>query len=323
MVAAYHFRLWSNIDVPPRVAGFLAYWGLYGVSIFFMLSGFSLAYSYDSSFRSEINPERTTRYLRRRIGRIAPLFLLVLALSVAGKLATSDDPVSALQIFTNATLLFGFYDPSDTPVVGGWSIGTEMAFYLCLPFLILFKRCAIGILIGVIVLSAGIGTMLSSHASLADGWKVYVSPSNHLIFFAIGAFLSPTVGKVRPLSATGLLAGLAIALTLLFWVCSGTSEIALVTGWFKVLMVSLSVAIVLMFSLWNPPGALVSACVTLGGLSYSMYLVHPLFFFGAAIFIHLNAVATLSIFIACIILAAILDIWLDRPIQTLMKARGW
>lgn len=323
MVAAYHFNLWSNLAEPPIVRGFMAFWGLYGVSIFFILSGYSLAYSYGQTFSSEITPARFARYMKRRAGRIAPLFVGVLALSIAGKIATSHNDVSAAQILSNATLLFGLYDPSDTPVIGGWSIGIEMVFYLILPYLIIARKSAAALMAIVLLVSWQTTAGLAQFPSLEAGWKSYVGPSNHFIFFASGAFMALLATRRSAQPGWRLLLSLGLMAVAIAWICSGKSELDLVTSWARLALVGISILVVYLSSQWKPPIAAITACDRLGGLSYAMYLIHPLVFFGASVFGAVSGGAMAALFFVCIAIASLVDIYLDRPTQALVKRLGW
>lgn len=323
MVAAYHFNLWSNLAEPPIVHGIIAFWGLYGVSIFFILSGYSLAYSYGQAFSSEIAPGKLVRYMKRRAGRIAPLFVGILALSIAGKIATVGDNVSIVQMLSNATLLFGFYDPSDTPVIGGWSIGIEMVFYLILPYLIIARNYAAAIMAIVVLVTWQTTASLSQFPSLDAGWKSYVAPSNHAIFFGSGAFMALLASERSEQPGWKLLLSLGLMVIAITWICSGKSELELVTSWTRLILIWISVLIVYVSSLWTPPTSAIKICDRLGGLSYAMYLVHPLVFFGASVFVSVSGGAIIYLFFACVVIASLIDIYLDRPTQALAKRFGW
>ena len=65
--------------------------GTYGVSVFFVLSGYSLAHAHERHFCSGLDGERLQAYFKRRFGRLAPLFAV--AISFAGKVLVTGKPV--------------------------------------------------------------------------------------------------------------------------------------------------------------------------------------------------------------------------------------
>lgn len=124
--SAFTATSWINSPIPLD----------YGVSFFFVLSGFILAHSH---FESSSQPSVKSFYVAR-FARIWPLhiatFFLCLALIPERARVSSD---SFLTVFANLTLV-----QSWIPKAGyffsynsvSWSISTEAFFYLCFPFLI-------------------------------------------------------------------------------------------------------------------------------------------------------------------------------------------
>jgi peptidoglycan/LPS O-acetylase OafA/YrhL len=102
--------------------------GYHGVTVFFVLSGFLI---YQSAMG---RPVPVARFVRRRIRRIYPTFLVVLALRIAfGVLLPSFDRVPAegslLYLAQNALLLPGVF-PIAPIVPVAWSLSYEICFYL-------------------------------------------------------------------------------------------------------------------------------------------------------------------------------------------------
>lgn len=98
----------------------------FGVYLFFVLSGASLAYTYGERIAAG-HDFALGRFLWVRYVRLAPLYLALMVVVLPWKLL--KDGASAelgLRYVLNATLLFGFYNPSVNAVlVGGWSLGIE------------------------------------------------------------------------------------------------------------------------------------------------------------------------------------------------------
>jgi peptidoglycan/LPS O-acetylase OafA/YrhL len=103
-----------------------------GVTLFFVLSGFVMAWTYRDS-RVLLSRAGYLTYLRNRFARIFPLYWIVLALVLV------LTPASTPQYWvTNLFLLGGLLGPPTVGIVQSWTLGVEMTFYLLMP-LILFQ----------------------------------------------------------------------------------------------------------------------------------------------------------------------------------------
>lgn len=112
--------------------------GQLGVQLFFVVSAITLCISMEQRWNEK---HRTIKYLLRRFFRIAPLYYTGILFYFLFSALVNSSPVnmnrdSFINILANFVFLHGFYPPANNSVVpGGWSIGTEMAFYLCFPIL--------------------------------------------------------------------------------------------------------------------------------------------------------------------------------------------
>jgi peptidoglycan/LPS O-acetylase OafA/YrhL len=150
----------------------LGLFGIYGVSIFFVLSGYCLAHVYEQTFTSSVNASQFSAYLRRRIGRIAPLFILVIVATTVGRsLISMGSLPPPFLLLTNSTLLFGFINPASTPVVGGWTIGVEVVFYLLFPFVMLMRHRPFQMIGISFLLTLFVSHDVSLHGSLPEAWN--------------------------------------------------------------------------------------------------------------------------------------------------------
>lgn len=101
-----------------------------GVTVFFVLSGFVLTYSYPALNK----PGETRQFYIGRIARIFPAHLVTLLAAVA-----LGVPFAAPYFLANALLLQSWFPTGDyffSYNAVSWSISTEMSFYLAFPFLI-------------------------------------------------------------------------------------------------------------------------------------------------------------------------------------------
>ncbi len=124
----------------------IAYWttayGQMGVQLFFVASAFTLSLS---AHRRKGEERPVSKYWIRRFARIAPMYyvgiLLYFVISLMegylsqGQLAILPK-YSWENTLSNMLFVHGFFPPANNNIVpGGWSIGTEMAFYLIFPLL--------------------------------------------------------------------------------------------------------------------------------------------------------------------------------------------
>ena len=120
----------------------LAEYGQMGVQLFFVASAYTLCISY---FRRKGEPRPIVSFLIRRFFRIAPLYyvaiILYFLLHLVKQMYHRADhlqfyPYSFLNVVSNLAFVHGFVPPANNKIVpGGWSIGTEVAFYVCFPLL--------------------------------------------------------------------------------------------------------------------------------------------------------------------------------------------
>lgn len=256
MVALYHMLSWSG------VAEFYS-WGLFGVYVFFALSGASLVVAYRDRFARGMP---ASEFLLYRFVRLAPLFLMVLALSVH-----STGEKNLLQ---TATLLFGLADPgSRSLVTGGWSIGVEFVFYLMFPLLLSLALCParywIGALLAVVQL-VFVNEVIAG--DLRSNWVAYTQPLAFIAYFYIGCLIG-----ARALEGAGSTGGTALCVACVAGILIGTadSQAATLTGLRGVLLF-----ILVLTSVHYSVGLRVPAwlAVFMGEISYGTYLMHPLIF---------------------------------------------
>ncbi len=322
-VATYHFSTWSTAALPPAMQGVLAMFGTYGVSVFFILSGYSLTHAYDRFFESGLTRAKVQAYFQRRLGRLGPLFAAAVTLSLAGKLLVSGRDLDGFVTLANLSLLFGFVSPAATPVVGGWSIGVEVVFYVVFPLLLLLRNKAHYIVAASVFMAAWVARDLQSFDTLAQGWQLYVLPANHAVFFAAGAYMRAFDTRVAHVGTTAL-AGLCMALLVVMGMAAaGASELQLVTGWRRLVLVTASLAFVGLAARLPLESVAARVATLFGGLSYPLYLIHPIVYFSVRDRVEMAVPVVLALLALTIALAIITDRWLDTPVQRRVKALGW
>ncbi|MFN7921534.1 MAG: acyltransferase family protein [Bryobacteraceae bacterium] len=161
LVFFFHFAPSPNL-VGERVYHFAAE-GHVGVTVFYVLSGFLIAWNYFDRSGSDSGFWRP--YVVKRIARIQPVYLMLLAAHYAAAFAGfAGLPSGAMEVFLNATLLKGFVEAVAFTGIGqAWSLTVEETFYLSAPFLfrgirrwgLIWTQSAIWAL-GALLLAAGV-----------------------------------------------------------------------------------------------------------------------------------------------------------------------
>ncbi len=269
--AAFAVVLFHLGDSARRDFGFAQNYfkiGGVGVDIFFVLSGFVIAYS--------ARPERGALYFFvRRIARIVPLYwFLTLGIAAVALLApkllnsTHLDLANLLR-----SLLFIPYERQDGQIMPllflGWTLNYEMFFYavfglslLIRPYSPLYSCVPI---LALVALGSG---LRESDSTLV---RFYTNPI--MINFVLGVLLFMIWQKAGEISiATWQRRGfvvLAVVLSILGF--------AIDTGAFQVIVHGLSAALLVAAVLvaGAPKGTLAGVLLLLGNASYSLYLSHP------------------------------------------------
>ncbi|HET6253363.1 MAG TPA: acyltransferase [Puia sp.] len=128
LVYCFHFRKAWVGSLPLVFTGVLKEMHI-GVSIFFVLSGFLIAYTYsDKPLGSR---KDYWYYLLVRFARIFPVYLVILTARY-----WNEGFPSAKETFLNYTLLKGFSDKLNlTGISQSWSLTVELTFYCLAPWL--------------------------------------------------------------------------------------------------------------------------------------------------------------------------------------------
>lgn len=114
-----------------------------GVTIFFVLSGFLIAFRYFDNF--QLTKDWFKQYLKNRVARIYPMYFLITAGAFLAYNITHDPsvvkdfPSPTGLFFMHITFVRGFFhDLVFTGVAQGWSLTVEECFYFSAPFIFYF-----------------------------------------------------------------------------------------------------------------------------------------------------------------------------------------
>ena len=321
-VFAYHFLV---LTVGAHRGGRRALQnaGHAAVSLFFVLSGFVLAYNYASALAD--GRVSLARFLWLRLARVWPLYALValveiplaLAPAWAGPIgvATAADVVG-LQAWIPAITFVG-----NTP---GWSVSVELFFYAAFPALarLVARRAA-----GARAVAAGIVLTLAAAATpalvpAASGAATFLKcgPLLRLPEFAVGVGLGRLFlarrGALSPSAANALAALGAIAV------------VAVVLGAGAVPRYFLHALLLPAFALMTLGGRLrrrararVSALTLLGEASYGLYLLQMPLFQALAGKYEWSLPRMLGFFALLVTLSIVTHFAVERPAQRALARR--
>lgn len=185
--------------------------GYTGVSLFCAISGFIFSYLY---YDAEI---QYGSFLRKRVLRIAPMFIFYLTLGYYTSGLTPQD----LAAVVTTTVKFGQGLP---PVMSqDWTILIEFQFYLLFPFLISFARryglkYLVALLLFMIFVRIDVFTV-QGHVQALSYWTIFGRMDQFLSGMIAGilvrkSFISP---ERRGIALATAVAGTAVILAFYFW----------------------------------------------------------------------------------------------------------
>jgi peptidoglycan/LPS O-acetylase OafA/YrhL len=285
MVLATHVAA-SIPGLSPGLAMF-AKFGQTGVQMFFVASAYTLSLSWQ---RRADEPHRLARFALRRWFRIAPMYFVGVALFAvlhfalqAGAASVVVEPYTPFAVAANLLLVHGFVPAANNAIVpGGWSIGTEIAFYAVFPLLIgpftrLGERHGWRALVGVVLAATALNL----------GWQI-VNADNAL---------APANNSFAYFHIVNQLPVFLVGLALFRW-HFGKPQVGATAG-VVVFIAATAVALALWRSAVAPAFALVPVVVAvaygglahalsrsridarwlrrIGQVSFSMYIVHTVF----------------------------------------------
>jgi len=265
----------------PGPVNLLASYMQTGVFLFFLASAFTLCHS---AVGRSGERNRTRNFFLRRFFRIAPLYYVGIGLFWMLKSFLPDlvkgylGDFAGVDVAANLLLLHGLLPGSFEGLVpGGWSIGTEWAFYLLFPAL--FPACCWlrdswgwKVLLFPLAVLAGAAALLLAHVGMKNGiyWFWYDSIINQLPIFLVGIILFMAVqdGAFRPKLRRDVPAFLFTA-ALALW--------ALHARLFAALPLVSAISFVFLFNILRVTSTSYGPVERIGRASYSMYVFHTFF----------------------------------------------
>ena len=264
-------QTWPATFSLPGWLSSIAGHGVHGVTLFFVVSAFTLTLSMARG-------GDLRRYALRRMARVGPGYWLAgigytLAAGLAPRLWAPEGvtpPDLALAAMFGSAWQGG---ASMAVVPGGWSVSCEVAFYIALPVALWLIQGRVWRAM-LLTLAAGVVVQLASrYAGTHGGWHYvpqYIHPGVQAPVFLLGILAALTVQRSRLPAVPGLAIGL-LALAVLALPFSPIRDWHILPH----LQFAALVAAVVALAASHPPRLLAHDAIRrIGEVSYSMYLLH-------------------------------------------------
>jgi peptidoglycan/LPS O-acetylase OafA/YrhL len=322
-IMLYHY--WLDFKIAPLPAHTMSMLGLYGVSIFFMISGAVIWRKYAAI--SHFDRREAVVFLIKRWFRIAPLVIAATLVGYLGYIASYvvngqtgyqifHDPVRLFMIVTFGNALD--YSPRYASLItGGWSLQVEFSFYflLCAILLIIPRSYRMATVIGLLAFGLYYRLVVFPHLPAQTAWTNYVHFWSQLMFFSLGilAIEAYDRGMMRYPATIATAALLSATLIDIPAPVAGfTNSYAgpaatLFYGGLAALMVFAMAAIAI-------PRPLVGSASFIGDISYAVYVCHPLVY---GVYSLARGPKSLIGYLICILVtiiaSALVYRWVERP----------
>ncbi|MBN9557660.1 MAG: acyltransferase [Alphaproteobacteria bacterium] len=339
-VIAMHFSATMQLLASGKFPS-LAPRGQLAVDVFFVLSGFIMAYTYLGSFQNEGGWRAYGKFLTKRAARILPLNVAVTAILIAVTAAATwligKNPLPVVRLdhafedfVTNALMLpgLGLGHSINWPA---WSISVEFAAYFFFPLFLagIFHRKRWVFLVSVLLALALIVWVCATGVDLGpEGKHNHPPPWRDLgrcfseFVLGLATYRLYASGRLTQLFRRDDVA-LAISALIVVLVLAGPGNLFILLLFPPlILALALNDGRVAQWMSWRFP-------YFLGQISYSLYLVHENFRHLASELVRsvhpgpvapLMAMALAAVFSAAMIFPAWLSyVWIERPGRTLFR----
>lgn len=279
-----------NLLVPASIKPLFVNGGVAGVSLFFVLSAFSLSYSMNARSGEML---LTKRFYIRRFFRIAPLFYLMMLLYWIRDAAGFNVLHPLSEVLINASLLFNFVPA----YIGGfvwasWTIGVIVLFYLIFPLIHRYIRnlyAALAFFVAAVLMSRGWSYFVIHYGEATGYLKVTDITSvwefgflQNLPVLACGIVIYHLYFDylIKMNQKRRQIGGLISIISFIIFYAALLTEPMQNIIWGKNILHGICLSLLVIGLGLKPFGFLVnSKTVYLGKISYSMYLLHPLIIF--------------------------------------------
>ncbi|MEO9599263.1 acyltransferase [Parasphingorhabdus sp.] len=323
-VVIYHGLYWHG-DLLYSSAGRFA------VYLFFILSAMTMMKVYAGRFSAGLDVRSLNSFYRNRVARILPLLALVAALNFVFELLRGGNlVVEGPKAILTATGAFGFGAAGIlSNSAGAWSIGIEIVFYAVFPLVALLAHNA---QLRTLILGAVALTVLQFAHNLfvfstygADTyWPIYIMPISFAAYFAWGLVL----GRLSPKPISFGWIGVPAILVLIWISLVGWQSISSLLAWPGALIVPLflSGGTYLIYC-WTHPSWFIPSFRFLGEVSYSLYLLHPLVYFGLTRTFWPANTGNVLQFVVLFVMTSLITAWLahhlfEKPMRRWIRSAG-
>lgn len=274
-IMIYHYCSWGLGQFHAET--FLGRIGVYGVAIFYVLSGLTLYYVYYHKMKPSASDLKD--FFWKRLFRIFPLLWLTTILTIVTQWPTNGMP-PLYTLFTNFTGLFGLIDWTGAIGTGVWSIGNELVFYLFFPIFVLFaKKSKILFFIfsaALLVLHIYFAFYVIKDIEIEQRY-FYMNPLNQVFLFLGGFLIGYFFKNISPPNYFCIVM-LVLSFVLFIFIPVHGDTIHLITGSNRIIFTILCFSIC--FSFYKLKirfhKILDKPLTKLGEASYSVYLIHPI-----------------------------------------------
>lgn len=282
-IVIYHFSMsfttWGMTD-SGTVLGRL---GIYAVTAFYIISGMAL---YLAHRKDKWNVSMYGVFILRRFLRLAPVYWIPLVIyTIFCFQYYNAFVIDSWKYIQNIFLIFGLTNPTEYMIMGGWSIGNEVVFYLLFPVFVLMASNKV---LSVLLLAISMTLLvycafyfMDPTVILSKQWAEYINPINQVYYFSIGVlaakWLLPIVGQKKK---TIIFIAFLCFTAFVCYPGSG-DQINIITGPTKIVFSILTLGLCSTFFLvgdFQNVKPLHLLLKFLGDISYPLYLLHGVSF---------------------------------------------
>ncbi len=195
MVVFHHARA----SLPQNIA--LPGFGASGVDIFFVISGFVMAYTTQNTFETAMRGrfDAGLGFLAKRILRIVPLYWLALLWTSRRELWSGTADITGLlkDFFFIPRFNALFPDYLWPSVIQGWTLNYEMFFYLVFAVSFLFSAGRSKFVVGALISLVLFGNLFTAGANSSSIFFKFYS-NDILLEFIYGMLLALFLAKLYP-----------------------------------------------------------------------------------------------------------------------------